>query len=249
MENHANPEMIRRDMEQTRTALSEKLEALESQVFGTVQSATCAVQETVTTVKSAVAETVTSVKDAVQGTVSTFKTSVDETVGTVKSSLGGTVGTVKETLDLELQVHRHPWAMVGGAVAAGYLGGIALNRLNHPPAHYLPSPATPAHLTGEGWAAPRATSPLPESAPAATPAGAAEESWAGALLNSFEPEVDKLKGIAIGALFNVVKGMARQYVPRNLEPQFTELVDSVTRKMGGKPLQGSIMDEYQHAFR
>jgi len=101
MDNEPEREVIRQQMEETRAALTDKLETLEHQVVDTVQGATTAVQETVATVK-----------DAVQ-----------ETVETVKGSVQETVETVKETFDLNRQVDRHPWLMFGGAVAVGYLGG------------------------------------------------------------------------------------------------------------------------------
>jgi len=99
-----DPEVIRQQMEQTRTALTEKLETLENQVVETVQETT-----------SAVSETVESVKEAVQ-----------ETVCTVKESVSDAVDTVKHTFDLPLQVERHPWVMFGGSVAVGYLAGTLL---------------------------------------------------------------------------------------------------------------------------
>jgi ElaB/YqjD/DUF883 family membrane-anchored ribosome-binding protein len=92
-------EVIRQQMEETRTSLAEKLETLEQQVVGTVQGAT-----------TAVADTVESVKDAVQETVSTVQESVHD------------------ALDLSRHVERHPWAMVGGSVALGYLAGRLLGR-------------------------------------------------------------------------------------------------------------------------
>src|SRR5262245_55877302 len=95
------PKVIRHQMEETRASLTEKLETLEHQVVGTVQGATSAVTETVENVKEAVAETVETVK------------------GTVRE----TVETVKETFDLSRQVDRHPWLMVGGSVALGFLCG------------------------------------------------------------------------------------------------------------------------------
>jgi len=58
-----SPEVIRQQMEETRTSLTEKLEQLEHQVAETVHDARSAVAETVGTVKEAVKETVETVKD------------------------------------------------------------------------------------------------------------------------------------------------------------------------------------------
>ncbi len=226
MENQ--PEMIRSEMQRTRTALTEKLEALEQCVLGTVQCTTHAVQETVTAVKD----------------------TIEDTMCTVKHSVGDTVETVKQSFDLELQAQRHPWAMVGSAVCAGYLGGLVVHQLaqGHAPVQGPPAQETPNERVTERWSEPAKVAPAAETPPAQSLAPR-QNTWAQSLVTNFEPEIDKLKGLAIGALFNVVKGLLHPYVPRNVEPQVVEMVDSVTRKMGGRPLQGSIMEEYQNSFR
>jgi ElaB/YqjD/DUF883 family membrane-anchored ribosome-binding protein len=235
MENE--PALIRQEMQQTRTALTEKLEALENQVMGTVHSATSAIQETVHSVRDAVEETTSTVRAAVQGTVGDVRTSLDETVG-----------TVKETLDMELQVRRHPWLLVGGAACAGFLSGKMIDRMTpSQPAYYAPSPRTPV-TEGDWPTAPVRSAAVGESA-LRDRVPHEPQTWASSVLTSLEPEAQKLKGLAIGALFNVVKGMVRQWVPHAVEPQVVDMVDSVTRKMGGRPLEGSIMEEYEAAFR
>jgi ElaB/YqjD/DUF883 family membrane-anchored ribosome-binding protein len=98
MENET--ELIRQQMLETRTALSEKLEALQEQVLSTVEGTTRTVTETVQTVQEAVQDTVSTVSESVQDTVE----------------------TVKDTFDLNRQMRRHPWLMFGGAIAVGYLG-------------------------------------------------------------------------------------------------------------------------------
>src|SRR5262245_24400559 len=95
------PEMIRQQMEETRSALTEKLETLEHQVIGTVAEA-----------NTAVADTVDNVKEAVQDTVEVVKETVQETVE-----------SVKQTLDISVQMDRHPWLFLGASVAAGYVAG------------------------------------------------------------------------------------------------------------------------------
>ena len=61
MENEC--EVIRQQMDETRTAMTDKIETLEQQVVDTVQAASAAVSETVQTVKDSVHETVETVKD------------------------------------------------------------------------------------------------------------------------------------------------------------------------------------------
>ena len=103
MENET--ELIRQQMVDTRTALSDKLEVLQEQVLGTVEGTTRTVTDTVETVQ-----------EAVQGTVSTVSEAVTDTVD-----------SVKKTLDVTELTRNHPWLAVGGAVAVGYLGGRLLD--------------------------------------------------------------------------------------------------------------------------
>src|SRR5262249_17596034 len=137
MENEA--ELIRQQMVETRTALSEKLETLEEEVPARIKGTTESVAETVETVKDAVENTVHTVKDTVENTVE----------------------TVKETFDVTRQVERHPWMMFGGAVLLGFVGGRLLSRAGHSltggngvpyaptyreqaPAYQWPAPAGPS---------------------------------------------------------------------------------------------------------
>lgn len=126
-----DPETIRKQMEQTRSALTQKLEVLEKKVTDTVAEAT-----------SAVAETVTTVKDKVESTVETVKDTVESTVE-----------TVSEALNLRLQVERHPWAMVGGSMAVGFLGGLFFG----PPPGRQPGFEAPGHSRSRS---PKALRPL-----------------------------------------------------------------------------------------
>jgi len=95
MENE--PELIRDQMQDTRTALTDKLDTLQQKVADTVESITTPVTETVQTVKDAVSDTVDSVKETVSDTVA----------------------SVKDTFNLPRQVEQHPWAMMLGSVLPG----------------------------------------------------------------------------------------------------------------------------------
>src|ERR1051326_4970636 len=93
-------ELIREQMQETRAALTDKLEALEHQVTDTVQTAA-----------TSVAETVETVTDTVKSTAQTFKDSVE-----------GAMESVGSLLDLRQQVERHPWGMLAAGVAVGFIG-------------------------------------------------------------------------------------------------------------------------------
>jgi ElaB/YqjD/DUF883 family membrane-anchored ribosome-binding protein len=203
-------EVIKQQMEQTRASLSEKLETLEQQVVGTVQGATTKVAHTVDTVTEA----------------------VQETVATVKESLEETMASVKESLDLCRQVEQHPWLMMGGAVCTGYVGERLLERIDGRRLAALPP--QPRHFLG----GPRRTPDVPASGLAPEPAPPerhAEPSWLTLLTNSFGPEIAKLKSVAIGTAMGLVRDRIAEATPPHLQSQVTELLDSVTLKLGGEP--------------
>lgn len=89
------PEVIRQQMEETKSQLSEKLVSLESQVSETVQSTGTAVNATVG--------------------------AVQETVETVTGAVQDAVQSVSNAFDLRRQIERHPLLVLGGAVVLGYL--------------------------------------------------------------------------------------------------------------------------------
>jgi len=123
MENEAA--LIRQQMLETRTSLTEKLENLEEQVTSKVKDTTESVVETVETVKDAVENTVQNVSDKVHSTVE----------------------TVKDTFDLSHQMEQRPWMMFGGAVLLGFLGGRLLERLGPPSTNgngFVPTSYPPA---------------------------------------------------------------------------------------------------------
>ena len=95
------PEVIREDIEETRSNLTEKIEILEKEVIGGVKDA-----------REAVADTVETVKDKVETTVENVKETVQETIQSVKNAF-----------DMRRQMDAHPWVFVGAAAGAGFLLG------------------------------------------------------------------------------------------------------------------------------
>lgn len=172
------PEVIRQQMDQTRASLTEKVEALENQVVGTVHNATAAVSETVDNVKQAVQDTVETVKE------------------TVKSTVEG----VKETLDVTAQTQRHPWAMAGGAVAAGFVTGYFLFR--------------PRRHAGPAWS---------EHA-ARAPAAPAQPGWLDKLAQRFSHELGQIEDVAFAAMSNAAREFVSNTLPRWIENKVQETV-------------------------
>ncbi|HWY85994.1 MAG TPA: hypothetical protein VNX28_04675 [Gemmataceae bacterium] len=202
-----NEDVIRNQMEDTRTSLTDKLETLEKQVADSVHVATANVAHTV----ESVTDTVTSVKD-----------SVEETVTAVKDSMRQGVNAVKDFLDLSQHVQSHPWAMVGGSVVVGYVVGSVLGgRSETSHAGTSESRSQPAAANG-------ATNGRHEVFASPSPPS-------GGLLSSLAPEISKLKGLALGALVGAVREMIQKAVPPDLGSSLDEIFTSITEKVTGGP--------------
>ncbi|MGH7172108.1 MAG: hypothetical protein ACRELG_17680 [Gemmataceae bacterium] len=201
-------ELIKQQMGQTRTALTEKLESLETKVFTTVGTTTETVAQTVHEVGA----------------------SVRETAQDVRATMSETMASVRDALDLSRQTQQHPWLMVGGSVLAGYVGGLVLDNLEQGQLPSLPSlPVSAEQLL------PR-DSEVRERIEAQTPARRTGSSFFRALAESFAPELDKLKRTALGMALGTVREKINESVPPHMREHVTELVDRVTVKLGGEPL-------------
>jgi ElaB/YqjD/DUF883 family membrane-anchored ribosome-binding protein len=210
MENQA--EVIKSQMLDTRTALTEKLEAVENLVTSKVKDTT-----------EAVAETVENVKDAVESTVTTVTDSVQQTVE-----------TVKETFNLRRQVEDHPWAMLGGSVVLGYVAGSLLARAPEPwTRHAGHGYRTPPRLApGYEQARPPAVSERYAAARDVT-----EPGWGEKLSEALAPAMTRLRELVVGTVAGLVGEMILNATPENLRPDVTEVIDDVTTGLGGKPVR------------
>jgi len=205
---------LRQEMEDTRSSMTDKLERLENKVAATVEGAA-----------NAVTETVESVKGAVEGTVET-----------VKDSVQGTVAAVKDTLNVPLQVDRHPWLMMGGSVALGFAVGRFLGGAAPPTQAATSGPGRKTQKAhGNGWSGSKQTE-------SARPAAAQSEgpSLLSKLTQQFGPEMDKIKGLAIGAMFGLVRDMVNKATPPQVGSQIAQVIDDITSKLGGKPISGPV---------
>ena len=213
-------EVIQQQMRQTRAALAEKLETLEDQVIGGARDAMCAVTKTVETVTQTVNDTVTGARETVQGTVAAAKDTMHETVDAVKNAF-----------DLTHQVHQHPWAMLGTSMAAGYLTGRFLK-------DGVLGPREPApRLNGSYTEEAHASAP---AMPAGQPATHFQAPTSG-MTGKFASEINKLKSLGIATAFGVLRDMVKQWAPENLASSLGDVIDSVTIKLGGEPIQGPVL--------
>jgi hypothetical protein len=216
MEQDAN--VIQKDIEATRVSLVDKIEALETRVTGTVEVARSAVEDTISSAKSAVADT----------------------VETVKSTVTDTVETVKDTFDLSRQVDRHPFLMVGGSVATGFVAGRLLRTLQSPvgPVMYsaydtMPSNGghnvAPTYSGGaRHFASVPDSEPLPPEALRGTVSGVASE-----VGHRFSHEFDEVKRLAVDAAISAIGGMVMKSFP-----VFADLIKDLTQHFRAKASNG-----------
>jgi hypothetical protein len=172
----------------------------------------------------------------VTDTVTTVRDAVTDTVDVVKDSVHETVQTVKETFDLNRQVQRHPWAMLGGSVALGYVSGrlfdLAAEEMRH--AYARRQAASFAQRNG---------GPLM----AAGSERSEGPSWLEDLADKFHDEIGQLKGLAIGAALGVARDLLTQSMPEHARGQVTEIMDNVTTKLGGQPFRGPVLPESKYS--
>jgi hypothetical protein len=178
------------------------------------------VADTVQDAATSVAETVETVTDTVKGTVETVKDSVEDVVT-----------SMRDTFNLRLQVARHPWGMFLGGVALGFVGTRLVQRATAcSPVGFSPAPA-------------REPAREPAVAPAANKGGTSLLSW---LATTYRDELNGLKALGIGTAAGLVRDMIAQALPPDLGHQVSEWVDSVTSKVGGRPIHGPILRSAPH---
>lgn len=229
-------DLIKHQMEHTRAALTDKLEILENQVTDTVTGAAEAVEK----VRHTVQETVSGAAE----TVANMKHAIQDTVASVKDSVRETAETVSETLDVSRQVERHPWAMMAGATAVGFGVGVLVSRVDVPAAasSAAASAAHSAKSLASHWDSfagdhsPQWTGPQREQLVSRPQPASHEESvWM--------PAANKLKGLAIGAMFGVLREVLSKSMPDTLRGQVGEVIDDFTKSLGGKPIAGKILPD------
>lgn len=210
-------QVIREQMDHTRASLTDKLEELEKQVMGSVQDATSVVRDTV---------------EEVMHTVESVKESVHDTVESVRGSVSGAADTMRETFDIKHQVDAHPWMMLAGATAVGYIAGTMLSPApaHNGHHHYYDNGHAPGHQFAT------AGHPVEHHQQAQHPV---KEKLGGLLDMLGEPmtqELNMLKGMAIGAAL----AMARDALSGSVPPQFQRIVDeginTIGKRMGAQPV-------------
>jgi len=199
-----NEELIRRKMERTRESITEKLDALEDRIVGSVEQASAAVTNT--------------------------------------------AASVKDAMDINTQIDRHPWLVFGGAMAAGLLAGhLLISRKQESWPRMMEQRPTPAPAPPTTPTPPQARNPTPmpvqenfrPSPPPAPPQGTAPATPG--LLSMLEPELVKAKELAIGVTMGLVREALLAEMPPPLASCAKEIINDVTQKFGGRPLDNSAL--------
>jgi len=63
------------------------------------------------------------------------------------------------------------------------------------------------------------------------------------ITDNYAAELNKLKSLAIGTLGGVVREMATSAAPLALADRVKDVVDGFTKKLGGEPVEGPILNE------
>jgi hypothetical protein len=164
---------------------------------------------------------------------------VQETVANVKDAVHDTVAGVKDLFDLSLQVERHPWLIMGGSIALGYLGGYLLLRRRGAdrPAVQEPQPSAPP--VGS-WTTRQHNGVVKEHR---VMEEVSEPDRPTSQSSRFGPEIAKLEGLVLGTVLGVVRDMIADSVPEPMKAKFGDVMDSFTAKLGGEPVQGPVFKE------
>lgn len=224
---------IRHQMDETRTALTEKLEKLEQKVTNTVQGAA-----------QSVGDTVENVKHAVEDTVNTVKSSINDTVHAV----GETVHAVGEAFSITHHVERHPWTMVAGATALGFVGGYLLFQRNED----ARADEKFRHLAASQGRVPETryeaspdlgSMPPNRSATSSTMHGMRESRSTNAFSEWLRPASSQIQSLVVGAALGLLRDMLVKSVPKPMTGQVTEIVNGLTSSLGGQVFRDSLFDQ------
>jgi len=152
-------------------------------------------------------------EDRMVGAAQSAQATVEHSIQSAKDA----VASVKQTFDINHQVAERPWTIVGGC----FLAGLAVSFL-------IPKGRPQASKTSAANGHPAPAAPPPQMQPE-PPSGPG-------VLEPFQEEIDKVKGIAIGYVMGLLRDSIKESVPQ-LAPKIDALMDGITTKLGGEPVQ------------
>jgi len=222
-------EVIRHQMEEKRVSLADKLDALENQVIGKVQDTTQEVTNIVREVKEGVTDVVHDVKS---------------TVDSVTEGVQDTVESVKDTFDFREHIRRNPWLSLGGAVAAGFVGGYLLgpSSRKEETSYWQPYPVRagePMPSSLSDLAAPRPEAEAPRPGPAKQQEESTTDHILSVLGETGSQALTKVKEMAVGALMGLLGEVVVNALPETFKPDASKLLTDLTTKLGGRVIDFS----------
>jgi ElaB/YqjD/DUF883 family membrane-anchored ribosome-binding protein len=173
--------------------------------------------------RSAMAAKLEALENKVLGTVESAQETVEISIQSAKDTLA----SVKRTFNLKLQVEQRPWTMVGGCLLAGLALGTLISTRRRPSFRNQYGPAE------NGYVAAAAPVPLLQVEPNRP-----------GVLDPFQKEIDKVKGMAIGLVMGLVRDSIKDSVPQ-MASQIDELMNGITTKIGGVPTRATLASEPQ----
>jgi len=214
-------------MEETRTSLTEKLEALETKVTDKV------VQPVADAVEKA-ADVACNIVETVKDTVSSVTEKVQETTEAVTSKVQETTQAVASAFDLRKQVAKHPWVAFGVAATAGCMVGSFLGRRAQRGAtrHETTSWSRPKHVKGTNGASHHVEASPLRRAPKREPSE--QESW-------IRDQMRHLGKLAISALMSTVRDLVKRNIPGPMGERIGAEVESMTTSLGAEPIRGDVV--------
>jgi ElaB/YqjD/DUF883 family membrane-anchored ribosome-binding protein len=182
-----------------------------------------------------------------QRVVDTMQGATNAVADTVEN-VTDAVQTVKDVFDLPRQVKRHPWGMVGGAIALGYLGGYLLFRSDPARARsngrIQPAPPDSPKITRQQNGAVKGHRSVEEASEKMlvqeVSPGPSKPGWLSGVNNLFGAEISQLKGLAIGTVLSVVRDMIAQAATEPMKSKLADMMDGITVKLGGEPTDGPV---------
>jgi len=223
----SEPEVIHKEIEETRSDLAKKLVTLEGEIQETVRSAKETVEETIENVTESVQETVDSVKK-------TFDLEYQMQQRPWTLLAGATVAgfLVGAVLLRSRRHYHHP------EEHEGWFGG---GRDFYP---HDQSSRGGIDTRSSSWTQP-ASSPPPQPEPPRHEEPRHEHhgpSMVRGLMSTFGDELNLVKEAAIGYGVGVLRDMIKDALPA-LGEKIEKVMDSATHKLGGEPIHGRVMGE------
>jgi len=189
-------------------------------VYDWAEQGTDEMRQEIDCTRSAMADKLESLEERVMGTVHSAQETVDDSIQLARD----TVATVKRNFNIQYQVEQHPWAVVGGC----FVVGLALRGLfsgGRRRSEQSPDRSIAGQHGNNGF---DTTAPLaPSHSKSANRPG---------ILDQFHEEIDKVKGMAIGYVMGLVRDSIKEAVPQ-LATQIDDVMNSITTKLGSKPVQ------------